>query len=89
MGKVRVHELAKKMGLESKEILAKLVEAGIEVASHSSSLAEEELQKFEDFINPPKQKIEEALIKPGIIRRRRKIVREPVIELPVEERQPR
>ena len=85
MGKVRVHELAKKMGLESKELLAKLDEAGIEAASHSSSLAEEELQKFEDFINPPKQEVEEAHIKPGIIRRRRKIVREPVKELPVEE----
>ncbi len=85
MGKVRVHELAKKMGLESKELLAKLDEAGIEAASHSSSLAEEELQKFEDFINPPKQEVEEAHIKPGIIRRRRKIVREPVKEQPVEE----
>ncbi len=80
MGKVRVYELAKNMGLENKELLAKLEDAGIEVSSHSSSLAEEDLQKFEDFINPPQQKIEEARIKPGIIRRRRKVVREPVEE---------
>ncbi len=80
MGKVRVHELAKKMGLESKELLSKLAEAGIEAASHSSSLAEEDLRKFEDFINPPEEKIEEARIKPGIIRRRRKVVRTPVEE---------
>ncbi len=82
MGKVRVHELAKTMGLESKELLAKLGEAGIEVASHSSSLAEEDLQRFEDFNNPPEEKIEEARIKPGIIRRRRTVVRAPVKEKP-------
>ncbi len=82
MGKVKVYELAKTMGLESKELLAKLAEANIVVSSHSSSLAEEDLQKFEDFINPPQQKVEEARIKPGIIRRRRKVVREVVEEKP-------
>ena len=82
MGKVRVYELAKNMGLENKDLLAKLVEAGIDVASHSSSLAEEDLRKFEDFVNPPVQKIEEAIIKPGIIRRRRTVVREPVEQKP-------
>lgn len=85
MGKVRVHELAKKMGLESKELLAKLAEAGVEAASHSSSLAEEDLRKFEDFNNPPEVKVEEAKIKPGLIRRRRKVVREPVVEKVTEE----
>ncbi|MCK5914430.1 MAG: translation initiation factor IF-2, partial [Desulfuromusa sp.] len=85
MGKVKVYELAKKMGLESKELLAKLAEANIEVASHSSSLAEEDLRKFEDFTNPPEEKIEEARVKPGLIRRRRTVVRKPVEELPVEE----
>lgn len=80
MGKVRVYELAKDMGLENKDLLAKLGEAGIDVASHSSSLTEEDLRKFKDFINPPVQKIEEARIKPGIIRRRRTVVREPVEE---------
>jgi translation initiation factor IF-2 len=82
MGKVRVYELAKNMGLENKELLTKLAEAGIEVSSHSSSLADEDVQKLNDFINPPKQKIEEARIKPGIIRRRRKVVRDPVPEPP-------
>ncbi len=82
MGKVRVYELAKNMGLENKELLVKLADAGIEVSSHSSSLADEDVQKLNDFINPPKQKIEEAVIKPGIIRRRRKVVREPVPEPP-------
>ncbi len=80
MGKVRVYELAKKMGLENKELLEKLTAAGIEAASHSSSLSEEDVQKFETFLNPPEEKIEEARIKPGLIRRRRTVVRKPVEE---------
>ena len=83
MGKVRVYELAKTMGLENKELLAKLEEAKVEVSSHSSSLSDDDQQKLADFINPPTEKIEVATIKPGIIRRRRKVVREPVEEAPV------
>jgi len=80
MGKIRVHELAKNMELENKELLTKLAEAGIDASSHSSSLTDEEVQKLNDFINPPKQKIEESQVKPGIIRRRRKVIREPAPE---------
>ena len=82
MGKIRVHELAKNMELENKELLTKLAEAGIDASSHSSSLTDEEVQKLNDFINPPKQNIEESLVKPGIIRRRRKVIREPAPEPP-------
>lgn len=85
MGKVRVYELAKKMGLENKDLLAKLAEAGVEASSHSSSLSEEDLQKFEAFTNPPEEKIEEARIKPGLIRRRRTVVRKPAAEAPEPE----
>jgi translation initiation factor IF-2 len=48
--------------------------------SHSSSLSEEDLKKFESFNGSPEVKIEEARIKPGLIRRRRKVVRKPVEE---------
>jgi len=85
MGKVRVYELAKKMGLENKDLLAKLAEAGVEASSHSSSLSEEDLQKFEAFTNPPEEKIEEARIKPGLIRRRRTVVHRPAAEAPEPE----
>ncbi|MBN1956603.1 MAG: translation initiation factor IF-2 [Desulfuromonadales bacterium] len=80
MGKVRVYELAKKMGLENKDLLAKLAEAGVDATSHSSSLSAEDLQKLEALTNPPEEKIEEARIKPGLIRRRRTVVRKPVEE---------
>lgn len=41
MAKVRVYELAKNMGLESKELLKQLHELGVEVRSHMSALDEE------------------------------------------------
>ncbi len=80
MGKLRVYELAKQMELENKELLSKLAEAGIDVGSHSSTLSEEDLQKFNAFNTPSEEKIEESRIKPGIIRRRRTVVQKPAEE---------
>ena len=74
MGKTRVHELAKKLEMENKELLEKLQEAGIEAASHMSVLEEEDVQKFEAAQSPQQVKIEEQRINPGIIRRRKKAV---------------
>ncbi len=42
MGKKRVYELAKELGLENKEVVERLQAAGIAVTSHSSSVYEEE-----------------------------------------------
>ena len=85
MAKVRVYELAKKMGLENKELLDQLAAAGIEVKSHASSLSDEEVAKFENFRNPPEEKLEEERIKPGLIRRRRTVIRKPAKEEPQPE----
>jgi len=84
MGNVRVYELAKEMGLENKELIAKLADAGIDVKSHASSLSDEDLHKFKSFNTPTEEKIEEARIKPGLIRRRKTVVRKPVEEQPAE-----
>ncbi|WP_020675937.1 translation initiation factor IF-2 [Geopsychrobacter electrodiphilus] len=91
MGTKRVYELAKEMGLENKELLAKLEEAGIEGKSHSSSLSDDELAALTHSKTPTEEKIEESRIKPGIIRRRRTVVNvpepepevAPVVEAPV------
>ena len=76
MVKVRVYELAKKMGLENKELLTKLADAGVEVASHASSLSDDDLKKLDAFNNTTTEKVEEERIKPGLIRRRRTVVTE-------------
>ncbi len=76
MSKMKVQELAKKMGLENKELLAKLADAGIDAASQNSILSEDDVQKFEAQQKASGEKIEEARIKPGLIRRRKTVVRE-------------
>ena len=74
MGKTRVYELAQKLGLENKEMLEKLQEAGVTAKTHMSFLEEDDLRKFEAASAPVQEKIEEERINPGIIRRRRKEV---------------
>ncbi len=53
MAKVRVHELAKKAGLTSKEMLALLQKAGIEVKTASSGVSDEVAEKVMKAVNRP------------------------------------
>lgn len=41
MGKLRVHELAKKLNMSNQEVIAKLIAGGVEVRTHSSSVDEQ------------------------------------------------
>jgi len=73
MTKIRVHELAKKMGVESKELMDQLERAGVEVKSHASVLEDSDLQKFESArqaATAPEVKVDEQRIGSGLIRRR-------------------
>ena len=45
MGKLRVHELAKKIGIDNKDLVEKLKSAGLDVKTHSSSVDEGEAMK--------------------------------------------
>jgi translation initiation factor IF-2 len=95
MAKIRVYELATKLGLDNKEIVDKLNQAGIEVKNHMSALEEEVALKFESSQShqadaaPVDETVEvnvkEERIGSGLIRRRRKTVvkEEPVAEEPV------
>ncbi|BCA79518.1 translation initiation factor IF-2 [Desulfuromonas sp. AOP6] len=74
MGKTRVYELAQKLGVENKDLLERLQEAGIDAKTHMSVLEEDDVRKFEATSAPAVEKIEEERIMPGIIRRRRKEV---------------
>ena len=53
MTKMRVHELAKELGLESKELLAILSEREIPVKSHASSLESEIVEKIREERKKP------------------------------------
>ena len=95
MAKIRVYELATKLGLDNKEIVDKLNQAGIEVKNHMSALEEEVALKFESSQSNQTDaapvdeivevKVKEERIGSGLIRRRRKTVvkEEPVAEEPV------
>ena len=83
MAKIRVYELATRMGLDNKDMVEKLQEAGIEVKGHMSSIEEDVAHKFEATMSgkseespaeePPVQ-VKEERISTGLIRRRRKAV---------------
>src|SRR5437764_12886078 len=49
---MRVHELAKKLGMENRDLIPELKQMGIAVASHSSTLDEAAVQKALDKLSP-------------------------------------
>lgn len=75
MSKTHVYELAKKMGIENKELIARLKSVGIEVKSHLSVLEEEDVQKVSAPSEPPKgiqPQQDEVRVTTTVIRRRPK-----------------
>ena len=69
MGKIKIHEIAKKLGVNSKEVLEKAIELGMEVKSHMSSIEEEEAKKIESKFSGAKKEVKEKKETPVIIRR--------------------
>lgn len=76
MAKIRVYELARELNMESKKLVEKLKAGGLDIINFSSTLDENKYQKAMDIIKgaPTTQVIEEERVKPGVIRRRKKVV---------------
>ncbi|MBQ3408046.1 MAG: translation initiation factor IF-2 [Clostridia bacterium] len=51
MAKIKIHEIAKKYNLTSKEVLDKAVELGIDAKSHLSSIESNDAKKLEDAVS--------------------------------------
>ncbi len=93
MGKIRIYDLARELGIKSKELVEKANELNMKLKSHSSSVEEEEAALLKGAVlGTAKQEIVEKKIRPGVIRRRRVVVvteppePEPVpVPKPVEE----
>ena len=91
MPKKRVYELAKELGLESKDLIARLEKMGIPVKTASSSLEEGEVERArKELLAGDHREIVEQRIKSTVIRRRAVVtpVETPVgtpVETPVEE----
>ena len=58
MGKIKIHEIAKKLGLTSKEVLEVANKLQIEAKSHLSGVTEEEAVKIEEKLNAKDNKIQ-------------------------------
>ncbi|MCC7071035.1 MAG: translation initiation factor IF-2 [Deltaproteobacteria bacterium] len=76
MGKMRVHELAKKLGLNNQELVDKLTKAGMSVKTHSSTVEETDAMRALQADKPA--------AKPADAARPRSVVRRaaPTAELP-------
>ncbi len=92
MGKMKVHELAKKISKTSKEIIAVAQELGIEVKSHMSSLEEKEVKQIEKKLlgekveeNNKKEELKETKKEGPVIIRRQVIISDDEIKKREEE----
>ena len=70
-GKIKIHEIAKKLGVNSKDVLEKAQELGLDVKTHMSSVDESEAKKIEAKFsnNTTKKEVREKRDNPVIIRR--------------------
>ncbi|MDY0190416.1 MAG: translation initiation factor IF-2 [Desulfuromonas sp.] len=76
MAKIRIYELAQQMGVENKELLERLQQAGIEAKSHMSVVDEDAVRDLEQGKKTPTEDnvtFEEQRVSTGLIRRRRKV----------------
>jgi len=88
MSKIRVHELAQKMGIENKELIVKLKAMGIEISNHMAAIDEDVAKKLQApatvTMTVKDVSQEETRVTSTVIRRRAKVV-ETQVEVSVEE----
>ncbi len=89
MAKMRVYELARELNMESKELVKKLISAGLEIKNYMSTLDEQMVARARDIASGAVSEIvEEKRIKPRVIRRRRKTIKiEPEVTTPAPEKE--
>lgn len=78
MSKIRVYELAQKMGIDNKELVAKLQAVGVDVKNHMAVIDEADAKKLTEPPKPvaPVQEVakEEVRVTTTLIRRRARVV---------------
>ena len=58
MGKMKIHEIAKELGLTSKDVIAKANELGMDIKSHLSSVEDADAEKIRNSFNIKKKESE-------------------------------
>lgn len=73
MARMRVHELAKELNMNNKDLLDRLLKLGIQVKNHMSTLTDSAVQKIrQQFAENRAEKVEEKRIGRTVIRRRKR-----------------
>ncbi len=71
MSKKRVYELAKELGVDNKELIARLEKMGISVKTHSSTLEDSEVERVKkEYLAAEPHEMVEKRVKATVIRRR-------------------
>ena len=64
MAKIKIHEIAKKINISSKEVLDKAIQLGINVKTHLSGIEENEAKQLEEsFSGKSKQEKQKEKLK--------------------------
>ncbi len=79
MEKIRVNDLARELKLDSKELLRRINELGIEARSNLSTLNSDEANLVREKFKDPQQ-VEETRVASRVIRRRRKATEQDVLD---------
>ncbi len=80
MTRMRVHELAKELNMENKDLIDRIIRMGIQVKNHMSTLTDSAVLKIrQQFSEAKSETIEEKRIGREVIRRRKKVSEEEVV----------
>ena len=75
MGKIKIHEIAKKLGLTSKEVLEVAKKLNIEAKSHLSGVEQDEADKIEKEISKNGATKQEIKTREKSLMRKRKLLK--------------
>ncbi|MCG8557309.1 MAG: translation initiation factor IF-2 N-terminal domain-containing protein, partial [Proteobacteria bacterium] len=79
MSKTRVYEVARELGLDNRELLAKIASLGIQVRNHMSALDTADAERVKRAFEKEKaQNVVEERIRPTVVRRRQVAKPKPV-----------
>ena len=76
MTRLRVHELAKELNIENKDLIDRIEKLGLQVKNHMSTLSDSTVLKLRQQLSeakPVSEKVEEKRIGREVIRRRKKV----------------
>ncbi len=82
MAKIRVYELARTLNMKNKALLDKLRELNISVATHMSSLEDDDVQRVKASFSGKTATgaVQETRVRPTVIRRRKNVIRRKAAE---------